>query len=129
MNFSSMELSPIIQKALKQKGYTKPTPIQELSIPPLLLGKDLLGIAQTGTGKTAAFSLPIINFLIESKKRNKSKSTRVLILTPTRELASQIEDNIKDYSKNSNIKTAVVFGGVGKTPQIVREFGKKLQFD
>jgi ATP-dependent RNA helicase RhlE len=117
-DFKSLDLLPSIQKALQNKGYTTPTPIQAQSIPHLLQGKDLLGIAQTGTGKTAAFSLPIINHLGKNIVRIKSKHARTLILTPTRELASQIDENIKGYSKGIKISSTVVFGGVGKAPQI-----------
>ncbi len=109
---------PSIKKAIKDKGYTNPTRIQEQSIPHLLKGKDLLGIAQTGTGKTAAFSLPLINRLGTKKTKPKSKNVRSLILTPTRELASQIEENIQSYSKGLNISSAVVFGGIGHRKQI-----------
>jgi ATP-dependent RNA helicase RhlE len=117
MKFKDLNLDDRINNALKVKGYTKPTPIQEESIPYLLEGSDLLGIAQTGTGKTAAFSLPIINHIFKEPKRMKSKKVRVLILTPTRELASQIDENIKDYSANQ-LKTKVIFGGVGSKAQI-----------
>ncbi len=116
--FDELNLLPSIKEALAAKGYTKPTPIQAQAIPHLLKGKDLLGIAQTGTGKTAAFSLPIINHLGKNPTQVKSKRTRVLILTPTRELASQIELNIKAYSKGLDLKTRVIFGGVGAAPQI-----------
>ncbi|MDC1175483.1 DEAD/DEAH box helicase, partial [Bacteriovoracaceae bacterium] len=95
ITFENFDLLPEIFQALKKKGYTKPTPIQEKSIPILLKGKDLIGIAQTGTGKTASFSLPIINRLAKDKKKAKPARVRALILTPTRELASQIEENVK----------------------------------
>jgi len=117
-DFKSLKLNDSILKALDKKGYTRPTPIQEKSIPHIMNKKDLLGIAQTGTGKTAAFSLPLIHNLMSSGVEVKPKNVRALILTPTRELASQIEDNIKMYSKGTNFKTAVIFGGVGSTPQI-----------
>ena len=117
-NFELLGLLPSIEKAIKNKGYTTPTPIQAQAIPHLLEGKDLLGIAQTGTGKTAAFSLPILNRLGKNKLKVKSKRTRVLILTPTRELASQIELNIKTYGIGLGLSTKVVFGGVGINPQV-----------
>lgn len=117
-SFKSLALDDIILKALDNKGYSNPTPIQKESIPQILNGGDLLGIAQTGTGKTAAFSLPLIHKLIKDKRTLKKKTIKSLILTPTRELASQIENNIRLYSKGSKIKTAVVFGGVGINPQI-----------
>lgn len=117
-DFQSLDLLDDIKKAVQEKGYKTPTPIQERSIPHLLKGEDLLGIAQTGTGKTAAFSLPILNNLGRSKNKAAPKSARALILTPTRELASQIEDNIESYGKGLGLKSIVVFGGVGKTKQI-----------
>ncbi len=118
-DFKSLNLFPTILKALSDKGYVKPTPIQDQCIPHLLEGRDLLGIAQTGTGKTAAFSLPIINRIALKKVKIKPARVRVLILTPTRELASQIEENIKEYSKGLKIFSAVIFGGVGHRQQIV----------
>jgi ATP-dependent RNA helicase RhlE len=117
-NFESLKLIPSIKKALKTKGYSTPTPIQAKSIPHLLEGKDLLGIAQTGTGKTAAFSLPLLNRLAKNSIKTRSKRIRSLILTPTRELASQIELNIQSYGKGLNLFTTVIFGGVGHRPQI-----------
>lgn len=117
-DFKSMNLLPSILEALEKKGYTTPTPIQAQAIPKLLEGKDLLGIAQTGTGKTAAFSLPIINRLGKNKIRIPKGRTRVLIVTPTRELASQIEQNIEEYSIGLNLSTKVIFGGVAQGPQV-----------
>ncbi len=116
--FKSLNLLPSILKALDLKGYERPTPIQEGSIPHLLKGGDILGIAQTGTGKTAAFSLPILNNLGSKRVKTKPARMRCLILTPTRELASQIEENIKHYSKGLKLKSAVIFGGVSPNPQI-----------
>ncbi|POB14133.1 MULTISPECIES: DEAD/DEAH box helicase [Pseudomonadati] len=117
-SFDSLNLLPEILSALKKKGYTAPTPIQANSIPHLLDGGDILGIAQTGTGKTAAFSLPILNNLKIKKIKTKPARMRCLILTPTRELASQIEENIKEYSKGLGISSAVIFGGVSPRPQV-----------
>lgn len=117
-DFTQFGLLPTIQTAISEKGYTVPTPIQEKTINQVITGKDVLGIAQTGTGKTAAFSLPIINKLGTTPVKVKAKHTRVLILTPTRELASQIESNIKSYSEGLNHRSKVIFGGVGPTPQI-----------
>ncbi|MFT6070283.1 MAG: ATP-dependent RNA helicase RhlE [Bacteriovoracaceae bacterium] len=117
-DFSSLKLLPQILEAVTKKGYTTPTPIQEQSIPHLLEKRDLLGIAQTGTGKTAAFTLPIIHHLFNNKVKAKPARMRVLILTPTRELASQIEQNIKEYSKGMGLKSTVIFGGVGQRPQV-----------
>ncbi len=116
--FNELPLNPTILKNLEDSGYTTPTPIQREAIPHLLQGKDLLGIAQTGTGKTAAFSLPIINYLVNNPKETKSLAPRVLILSPTRELASQISANIQKYSKGLHIGTTVIFGGVGQAPQV-----------
>lgn len=118
-SFDVMDLHPTIKEALKTKGYETPTPIQEQAIPHLLAGKDLLGIAQTGTGKTAAFSLPIINRLANNKIKTRPARMRALILTPTRELAAQIEESIKTYSKNLKLFSAVIFGGVGHRQQIM----------
>lgn len=117
-NFSDLCLHPQILKNLEDKGYTTPTPIQEKSIPILLRGEDLFGIAQTGTGKTAAFSLPIIHYLANNPKRLDALCPRVLILAPTRELGSQIKDNIFEYSKKLGISSAVIFGGVGQANQV-----------
>lgn len=119
LDFNSLNLHPSILEALASKGYSSPTPIQEQAIPHLLENKDLLGIAQTGTGKTAAFSLPIINRLGINKIKTKPARTRALILTPTRELASQIEENVKLYAKGLNLSSAVIFGGVSERPQIL----------
>lgn len=118
-SFDSFELHDSIKTALKNKGYESPTPIQAQAIPHLLEGRDLLGIAQTGTGKTAAFSLPIINRLAKNKIKTKPARVRALILTPTRELAAQIEENIKTYSKDLKLFCAVIFGGVGHRQQIM----------
>jgi ATP-dependent RNA helicase RhlE len=117
-SFKNLNLNPKILAALENKGYTTPTPIQLQAIPHVLEGKDLLGIAQTGTGKTAAFSLPILHNLTESAKPVKSHCVRTLILTPTRELASQIADNIEIYGKELGLRYAVIFGGVSERPQI-----------
>ncbi len=117
-SFDSLKLLPEILSSLKKKGYTKPTPIQAGSIPHLLNGGDILGIAQTGTGKTAAFSLPILNNLGSNKIKTKPRHMRTLILTPTRELASQINENIEEYGKGLGIKSTVIFGGVKPRPQI-----------
>lgn len=117
-DFKELHLNPKIQDALEAKGYVTPTPIQQQSIPHLLKGKDLLGIAQTGTGKTAAFSLPIIDNLAKSNIQVRPNNMRTLILTPTRELASQIADNIKLYSKGLGLRHIVLFGGVSINNQI-----------
>lgn len=117
-DFKSLPLLESIIKQVTLKGYTEPTPIQRESIPILIEGRDLLGIAQTGTGKTAAFSLPIINKFGKSKIEIEAKCSRSLILTPTRELALQIMQNIDYYSHGLELKTKVVYGGVGRQQQV-----------
>ncbi len=116
--FLDLGLSEPLQKALIETGYTIPTPIQLAAIPPLLEGRDLLGCAQTGTGKTAAFALPILDTLAKSEKRPVARHAKVLILTPTRELAIQIHDSFRTYGKHLRLKFAVVYGGVGQAPQV-----------
>ncbi len=118
MKFTDLQLIEPIQTAVLKAGYETPTPIQQQAIPHLLLGKDLLGCAQTGTGKTAAFALPILNRLATAWTNVPPQHVHALILTPTRELALQIHENFKIYGQNLKLKTAVVFGGVGITPQI-----------
>ncbi len=116
--FSDFNLVGDIQWAIKEAGYENPTPIQEKAIPSLLEGKDLLGCAQTGTGKTAAFALPILHRLSKNPRQLEPKQTRVLVLAPTRELAIQIYDSFRVYGKNLRLKYAVVFGGVNQSPQV-----------
>ncbi|MCC9626047.1 DEAD/DEAH box helicase [Thalassospira sp. MA62] len=116
--FSELGLAEPVLRALKQEGYDAPTPIQAQSIPSLMNGKDLLGIAQTGTGKTAAFALPILDRLSKSDIRTPKGACRVLVLAPTRELAAQIGDSFRAYGRFLNIRTAVVVGGVAHGPQI-----------
>lgn len=116
--FTDLPLIAPLQFSLKEAGYETPTPIQLAAIPVILEGHDLLGIAQTGTGKTAAFSLPILQNLTRYQSRPEPKCPRALILTPTRELAIQIHDNIKAYSSHLKLKHAVIFGGVGQGPQV-----------
>ncbi len=116
--FKNLHLNEKILNALEKKVYTIPTPIQLQAIPYVMEGKDILGIAQTGTGKTAAFSLPILHNLAKNPVSVKSGGVRVLILTPTRELASQIADNIELYGKDLGLRCAVIFGGVSERPQI-----------
>lgn len=119
MKFEELGVIAPILKALKDKKYTKPTPIQEKAIPPVLKRKDILGSAQTGTGKTAAFAIPIIQLIYQRESRKAPKPTlRALIVTPTRELAIQIEENIEAYSKYTHIKHAVIFGGVKQHEQV-----------
>jgi len=117
-SFEELALAAPIKRALAEQGYSTPSPIQAQSIPILLKGRDLLGIAQTGTGKTAAFSLPILNALHTNPQRPRRKSARVLVLTPTRELATQISQSFDSYGRHLRFKKTLVFGGVGKNPQI-----------
>ena len=118
MLFEQLNLIEPILKALNTEGYTTPTPIQEQSIPIVLERRDLLGCAQTGTGKTAAFAIPILQILHEEKAAgNTNKGIKALILTPTRELAIQIDESFAAYGKNLNLKHLVIFGGVSQGPQ------------
>ncbi|CAO3412950.1 DEAD/DEAH box helicase [Azospirillum doebereinerae] len=116
--FSGLGLIEPLLRAVAEEGYTTATPIQAGTIPLLLQGRDVLGLAQTGTGKTAAFTLPILQRLFEAKKRVAAKSPRTLILTPTRELALQIGDSFATYGKHLPIRRTVIHGGVGQSPQI-----------
>ncbi len=116
-DFAALGLAAPILSALQATGYTTPTPIQAQAIPYILAGEDLQGIAQTGTGKTAAFALPIIHRLMADRRPRQKRSCRVLILSPTRELAGQIADNIRIYARQSGLRTALMFGGVSKLHQ------------
>ncbi len=117
MTFEQLELIEPIQKALTKEGYTIPTPIQAEAIPYVLDGYDLLGCAQTGTGKTAAFSIPIIQNLYNERQHGKVRGIKALILTPTRELAIQIGESFTAYGKYTGVRHTVIFGGVGQKPQ------------
>ena len=117
MKFTELGLAPEILRAVVDHGYETPTPIQAQAIPVVLAGRDLMACAQTGTGKTAAFTLPILNRLATTKVAGPRK-IRVLILTPTRELAAQVEESVKTYGAHLPFKSLVVFGGVGMNPQI-----------
>ncbi|WP_020086931.1 DEAD/DEAH box helicase [Hyphomicrobium zavarzinii] len=117
-SFSDLRLAEPILKALNEEGYTTPTPIQAKAIPPVMEGRNLLGIAQTGTGKTAAFALPILNRLAADRRAAPRKGCRVLVLSPTRELATQIGESFRAYGRHLGITVAVVFGGVAHRPQI-----------
>ncbi|MCF6808428.1 DEAD/DEAH box helicase [Thiotrichales bacterium 19S9-12] len=119
MNFQSLGLSKPLLNALKIQGYTKPTPIQQKAIPEVLKGRDIMASAQTGTGKTAAFTLPIIQCLSKNSKVQ-ANQVQALILTPTRELAAQVAQSIEHYGQNSQLKSTVVFGGVKINPQIAK---------
>lgn len=118
MLFSELGLSAELLRALTEQQYSKPTPIQEQAIPVVLSGTDIMSVAQTGTGKTAAFSLPLLQRL-QSGKPVRSNRVRALVLTPTRELAAQVHDNIRSYAKYLPMRTAVVFGGVKINPQMM----------
>ncbi len=119
MTFKELQLIPNIQQALQEEGYESPTPIQEQAIPAVLEGIDLVACAQTGTGKTGAFAIPIINLIHRIVGSNKkTKHIRTLVVTPTRELAIQIQESFNAYGKYTNIKTLVLFGGVSQVSQV-----------
>ncbi len=118
MTFKELNLIEPLLRALEEEGYSVPTPIQAEAIPILLKGNDLLGCAQTGTGKTAAFALPILQFLTESKSFDKKKKIKSLIVTPTRELAIQIEESFNAYGRYTSLNCTVIFGGVGQQSQV-----------
>ena len=117
MNFASLNLCQPLLDALDKIGYVTPTPIQAEAIPPLIEGHDMLGCAQTGTGKTAAFSLPILDAMANDP-RTGPRRIRTLMLCPTRELAAQIHDNIQQYAQHLDIHSMVMFGGVSQKPQV-----------
>lgn len=119
MSFNSLGLSDALLKAISKKGYTTPSPIQKKAIPPILEGNDVLASAQTGTGKTAGFTLPILQILSQGQQL-RNRPIRALILTPTRELAAQILANIKEYSEFLDLKSTVIFGGVNQNPQVTQ---------
>src|SRR6476620_9062548 len=120
MSFNELGLSEAIVRAISENGYTSPTPIQKQAIPAVLKGGDLLAGAQTGTGKTAGFTLPILQRLSSTpaKPGPRAKSVRTLVLTPTRELAAQVEESVRVYGKYLKLRSGVIFGGVGIHPQI-----------
>lgn len=117
-DFATLGLSAPLLEALTEAGYTTPTPIQSQAVPPLLAGRDLVGIAQTGTGKTAAFALPILHRLTAAPKRRSGNRCRCLVLSPTRELTTQIGDNFRIYGAKLDLSIATIFGGVAHRPQI-----------
>jgi len=117
MKFENLNLIEPILKALKDEGYVSPSPIQEQSIPSVLEGRDLIGCAQTGTGKTAAFAIPIIQKIYEQKNKGSKRQVQSLILTPTRELAVQIKESFVSYGRYTNLKCCAIFGGVSQNPQ------------
>jgi ATP-dependent RNA helicase RhlE len=120
MSFSTLGLDDRILRAVQAAGYTEPTPIQAAAIPEILTGRDVIGIAQTGTGKTAAFTLPILSLMLKAKDgaSGRRAGVRTLILAPTRELVVQIEENLRAYAKHAPLVVAMVYGGVGERPQI-----------
>ena len=118
MSFTKLGLSQPLLRAIKDQGYTTPTPIQEQAIPLVIQKRDILAAAQTGTGKTAGFTLPILHLLSHSKPHMQKKQIRALVLTPTRELAAQVQESVKTYGKHLPYKSTVIFGGVGINPQI-----------
>lgn len=118
MSFNSLGLSDALLKAISKQGYTTPSPIQQKAIPLVLEGKDVLASAQTGTGKTAGFTLPLLQLLSEGKPL-RHRPVRALVLTPTRELAAQVYENVRQYSTYLDIKSTVIFGGVNQNPQVV----------
>ncbi|MFN5878624.1 MAG: DEAD/DEAH box helicase, partial [Flavobacteriales bacterium] len=118
MHFNELNIIQPILKAIEEEGYTTPTPIQQQAIPHVLDGKDLMGCAQTGTGKTAAFSIPILQLLDQRSDASGKRKIRTLILTPTRELAIQIADSLKAYGRHLKLRSTVIFGGVNQNPQV-----------
>lgn len=118
MTFKELNITEPILKAIEEKGYAIPTPIQEKAIPPALAKRDILGCAQTGTGKTASFAIPIIQHLQMNKELTKRQGIKALILTPTRELALQISECINDYAQYTRVRHGVLFGGVNQRPQV-----------
>ena len=117
-NFEDLNLIDPILKSLKENGYSKPTPVQTESIPNIFNGKDILALAQTGTGKTGAFTIPILQDLQISKETSGYKGIQALILTPTRELATQVNSNIETYGKYTDLNATAVFGGIPRKVQI-----------
>ena len=118
MTFQELNLIEPLKRAVAEKGYTTPTPIQQQAIPPALEGRDLLGCAQTGTGKTAAFTLPILQLLSAEPRTKGRRTIKTLVLTPTRELAIQIDECCRDYARYTDIRHCVIFGGVNQRPQV-----------
>ncbi|NMC49843.1 MAG: DEAD/DEAH box helicase, partial [Desulfovibrio sp.] len=112
MSFTSFDLHPLLLSNVESLGYQAPTPIQTEAIPPVMDGRDVMGLAQTGTGKTAAFLLPILNRLAR-RQAPKRRAVKALIVAPTRELAEQINDAVRDLGRRANVKSVTVYGGVG----------------
>jgi ATP-dependent RNA helicase RhlE len=117
-SFAELGLAAPLLRALEETDYHTPTPIQASAIPHLLKGRDLLGIAQTGTGKTAAFALPILQHLMGRTEKPQARMPRVLVLSPTRELSAQIHESFERYGRHLGLRNTVIFGGVGQAPQV-----------
>ncbi|MCB1694120.1 MAG: DEAD/DEAH box helicase, partial [Pseudomonadales bacterium] len=118
MNFTDLGLSAELLRAVSEAGYSEPTPIQQNAIPVILEGRDIMAGAQTGTGKTAGFTLPLLHRLMLSARESGKRNVRALILVPTRELAAQVQESVETYGKHLPLKSTVVFGGVNINPQI-----------
>jgi ATP-dependent RNA helicase RhlE len=118
LSFEKLKIIEPILKALKNEGYTQPTPIQEQTIPVILQQRDLFGCAQTGTGKTAAFAIPVLQLLHEQQRGVKQRGIKALVLTPTRELAIQIQESFEAYGKFTGLNQMVIFGGVSQVSQV-----------
>ncbi len=119
MSFTSLGLAEPLLRAVAEQGYDTPSPIQQQAIPAVLAGRDLMAAAQTGTGKTAGFTLPMLQRLTESKRKVSPNRIRALVLTPTRELAAQVGESVRNYGKHLPIRSHVVFGGVSINPQMM----------
>ena len=119
MTFEELQLAPAILEAVREQGYSAPTPIQQQAIPLVLEGCDLLAGAQTGTGKTASFMLPVLQ-LLSQRDAKRAGAIRALVLAPTRELAAQVQESAQNYGRHLQLTSAVIFGGVGMAPQIER---------
>lgn len=126
MSFSSLKLPQSLVKKLAEQGFAKPYPIQEKAIPAILHGKDVLGIAKTGSGKTASYVLPILANLMKSKNAEKDRSVNVLVLVPTRELAVQVKDVFYEFNTDTNVRTLAVYGGLSINPQMKAMFGVNI---
>ncbi|MES9848841.1 MAG: DEAD/DEAH box helicase, partial [Candidatus Thiodiazotropha sp.] len=118
MSFENLGLSAELLRAIHDQGYTQPTPIQRKAIPVILTGRDVMAGAQTGTGKTAGFTLPLLQRLAKQPSHNGQRPVRALVLTPTRELAAQVGDSVQTYGRHTSLRSAVIFGGVKINPQI-----------
>ena len=130
--FNTLPLDPKLLRAVAESGYTAMTPIQAKAIPIVLAGRDVMGAAQTGTGKTAAFSLPLLQKMLRHENASMSPArhpVRALVLAPTRELADQVADNVKNYAKHSQLRSAVVFGGIDMKPQTLAAEGRRRGAD